>query len=463
MVRHAYYCLWHQTRVICFFFARVMFWCLLICALVPIGGVVAAPPNVILIVADDLGWTQTSVPMDDRPSLNTSSPYIRTPNLERLAASGMVFSNGYAPAAVCTPTRRAIMGGVSTARSGCCFQGSSWVPADHPTIASAMRAANASYRTAHFGKWGRLMGSTPAECGFEVSDGSTNNGDGNPIDTEDPWLVNNLDPKATFSVTQRAIDFMTNHSAEPFYVQVSYYAVHLLVTCTQCMLDAYEARGPPDRRYSPCFAASAQELDLGVGAILDALDRLGIANHTYVFFTSDNGGRKKIPGGDNSSLPTNYPLSGAKHSAKEGGLRVPWIVRGPLIAPGSRCHKPVVGYDLLATFNELAGGAPVNASQVDGTSLVPLLEYPDGSTFDRPQVGIYFHQYENHERSAVRKGAYKAIFRWTNTSSFVVKGSSLWRVNWNPLETEERKIDNPSKTAELLGLLMEHYCHVGLL
>lgn len=420
---------------------------------------VQASPNIILIVADDLGWSQTSVAMDGRVPFNTSSYYIETPNLQKLANAGMIFSSGYSPSSICTPSRRSILSGASTIRTGCCVK-SKWIPAEHLTIPNALKAVDPRYQAAHFGKWGHGMNNSPEECGYDVSDGETENIDGNkgvPKKTDISWIVDNIDPKKTFSVTEQAVRFMTNNT-NPFYLQVSYYAVHLSVMCSRCALAKYEALGIPDRKYTQCFAAMVEEMDTGVGQLLDALDWLNITDNTYVFFTSDNGGRGRIPGSsENTDLPPNSPLEGAKHTLKEGGVRVPFIVKGPGVAANSSCHKAVIGYDLLPTFVELAGGS-TNDTEVDGTSIQPLLLYADASTFDRPTSGIYFDQKERKNRSAIRKGAYKLRVNWEGD---VIKDRQLWKVNWNPAETDEQLVDDEDKANQLQNLLLAHYCSVG--
>jgi len=150
-------------------------------------------------------------------------------------------------------------------------------------------------------------------------------------------------------VTDRAIQFMQNQTKanKPFYVQLSYYVQHLSVVCTEKTLVKYNAKGVPDRGYTQAWAAMMEELDHGVGRVLDAIDELGIEGDTYVFFSSDNGGRGAVPGGDTDRKATNLPLTGAKHSLYEGGIRVPFFASGPGIKPGGVCHVPVVGYDFL--------------------------------------------------------------------------------------------------------------------
>lgn len=179
---------------------------------------------------------------------------------------------------------------------------------------------------------------------------------------------------------------------KPFFVQVSYYAVHLSVVTRQSLLRKYQGKGNPDRGYPQTWAGMLEELDSGVGRILDELDRLNLNDNTYVFFTADNGGCGTVPGGDNSVAPPNTPLKGAKHSLDEGGIRVPFLARGPGIKPGSQCDVPVVGYDFLPTFYNLAGGHAPLADTIDGVSLAELFADPNGNDFDRPGKAVFFHR-----------------------------------------------------------------------
>ena len=340
------------------------------------------PPNIILILTDDHGWSQLSQPMDPRVS-ESRSEYLETPNMNRIMNEGIRFTSGYSPAPLCTPTRRSILCGTTTARSGTEFR-SPWVPADHMTITKALNRASPDYRCAHFGKWGEQMISTPEECGYHASDGMTGNGTGGMPNTlgvkgshDDgpPHFIDNKDAKRTPSMTDRAITFIREQAEarKPFYVQTSYYAQHLSVVCTEESLAKYKAKGIPDRGYPQAWAAMMEELDKGVGRLLDTLDELQIADNTYVFFTADNGGRGTVPGGDTERLPTNFPLTGAKHSLYEGGIRVPFIIRGPGVKAGSVSHVPVAGYDFLATFFDLAGGTGSLGNEIDGVSFCSVL------------------------------------------------------------------------------------------
>jgi len=384
--------------------------------------------------------------------------------MARLAREGMRFTSGYAPAPLCTPTRRCIQCGTSAARSGSEFK-SQWVPADHVTIPQALKKAHAAYRCAHFGKWGELMISTPEQCGYDASDGMTGNNTGGMPGTlgvkggheaGPAHFIDNKDPKRTTTITDRAIAFMREQAKarRPFYVQTSYYAVHLSVVCTQKTLDKYRQKPPPDRGYTPAWAAMMEELDTGVGRLLEALDELGVADNTYVFFLADNGGRGTVPGGKASRPSTNHPLTGAKHSLYEGGIRVPFLARGPGIAPGSVCHTPVAGYDFLPTFHDLAGGGEALTREIDGVSLRPLFGEPAGAKLRRPHDALFFHR-PGRGFSAIRQGEYKLMVFWAPNGE--VRRRALYQFTPDPRE-EGRDVAarEPAKAKELEGVLLAY-------
>lgn len=433
--------------------------------LVPQSSVDAAdPPNIVLILTDDHGWSQLSAAMD--PNLPESkSSYLETPNMARLMESGIRFTSGYSPAPLCTPTRRSILCGTTAARSGSEFK-SAWVPADHMTIPKAIKAANPDYRCAHFGKWGEQMISTPEECGYDASDGLTGNNTGGMPRTlgvkngnhneGPPHFIDNKDPKRTRSMTGSATQFIRNQakSGTPFFIQASYYAQHLSVVCREDTLKKYEAKGTPDRGYPEAWAAMLEELDKGIGQILDTLNELEIADNTYVFFTADNGGRGTVPGGDQSRPATNAPLSGAKHSLLEGGTRVPFFVCGPDIEPGSICRIPVAGYDFLPTFHDLAGGTADLGDEVDGVSIKGALLDPLNATVNRPGGALFFHRPGKRE-STIRQGKFKLRLVWKNDGS--IDGHELYQVDPNPTEEGNNIADaHPEKAEALKKQLLDY-------
>lgn len=417
---------------------QILFTTILVCSAA--SAFAGKAPNILLILTDDQGWSQLSAPMDPRLP-ESMSEYLETPNMNRIMVEGMRFTSGYSPAPLCTPTRRSILCGTTAARSGSEFK-SPWVPANHMTIPKALRRANPDYRCAHFGKWGEQMISTPEECGYHASDGMTGNGTGGMPNTlgvkgghndGPPHFIDNRDPKRTRSMTDSAITFIRQQAEaeKPFYVQASFYAQHLSVVCTEETLAKYRVKGVPDRGYPPAWAAMMEELDDGIGRLLDTLDELKIAENTYVVFTADNGGRGTVPGGSVKRTATNHPLTGAKHSLYEGGIRVPFMVRGPGVKPGSISHVPVAGFDFLPTFFELAGGTGSPGDEIDGASFRSILADPRTESIRRPNGALIFHRPGKLE-SAIREGDYKLFVRWTSQGKIATR--ELYRVNVNPTE-----------------------------
>jgi arylsulfatase A len=416
---------------------------LLLCLLLMPAFAAERRPNFVVILSDDHGWSQLSRTMDPRVP-EAQSAYLQTPNIDRIGREGMRFTSGYAPAPLCTPTRRSILCGTSGARSGGEFP-SDWVPHDHLTMPKALKQADAAYRTAHFGKWGEQMGSTPEQAGYDASDGITGNNTGGMPATLNKgvadaghgntpaFYTNQPDPKLTGHITDRGLAFMREsvQMKRPFYVQLSYYAVHLSIVCREETLKRYQARGAPDREYTEAWAAMLEELDTGVGRILAGLKELGIDDNTYVVFTADNGGRGSMPGFDAKRLPANHPLTGEKHTLYEGGIRVPFMVRGPAVPADSLCHVPVSSSDLLATFCDLAGATAKLPADVDSVSLKPLLRGSAQATLTRPNGALYFHRPTRGE-SAIRRGDYKLLLGWDRDGR--VASRKLYLLSTDPRE-----------------------------
>jgi arylsulfatase A-like enzyme len=369
-------------------------------------------PNIVFILSDDQGWNHVSTPMiPDRE--DTRSHVIRTPNLERLAAQGMTFSSGYAPGSMCMVSRYGIMYGRNPARlirtvNGPRIERS---PALGPlaSIAETLKSIDPHYRTAHFGKWhmtagGVDKGHTPKSAGFDVSDGPTTNEEGNVSPGDDP--------KRMFSITRKSIAFMTEQyrAGHPFYLQISHYANHQRHRALKTTQQAYAKRPDDPRHGSDIYNAMTENLDTTVGQVIDVIKELGIADNTFVFFMSDNGGRLEKD-------KNNLPLRGGKSSIWEGGLRTPTYAVGPGIVAGSHSRVPIVGTDLLPTFADLAGDTSILADELDGVSIRGILENKGQGDLDRkfPLVFHFPHTWgDNSPRpwTAIREGDFKLIRYW---------------------------------------------------
>ena len=421
-------------------------------------------PNFIFILTDDQGWSELSAPMD--PAVpQAASDYLETPNLERMAKVGMRFQSGYSPAPLCTPTRRSIQCGMTPARQRGTEFRSTFDWAGRFTLPKALKSVDPAYRCAHFGKYGEQIPVSPEEIGYDESDGFTGNKTGGcPQDmTERGATLVTDDPKLTDSMTGRAVDFIERQvrASHPFYVQLSYYAVHLQVQTRQAMLDKYRKKGQPDRAVTYGFAGMLEELDTGLGRILDAVDRLDIADNTYVIFTSDNGGRGTIPGADETLSPPNRPLAGAKHSLYEGGIRVPFLAIGPGIEPNSVCHVPVVGYDLLPTLYDLAGGRDPLSDDIDGASFRSLLEKGDAGRVKRSLDALVFHRplHKRDPQSAIRVGDWKLMILWKTRNR--ERQRLLFNLADDIGEQNDLGKQMPEKADQLEAILIDYLQDVG--
>ena len=372
------------------------------------------PPNIVFILVDDMPWFGTPVRMS--PDLPESAMAFRhMPNVEKLAAQGMTFRNAYAAAGMCGPSRCSIQTGMMTARhlysgnggfgektNGTVQYMSRGQDAARPLLQPEPQGnlrfpsignlfKSAGYATAHFGKW-HLYGGGPAKHGYDESDGDTDNTSGRPIDAATGQMTDTSDdPKQMFSLTRRSIDFMERQAkaGRPFYLQVSHYATHARWQATKKTLEKYEndpvfskIENRRDRTHTMLGAAMVEDLDTAIGQLLQKLDALGLAQNTYVVFTTDNGYRNW-----NQSFE---PLRGAKWWLWECGIRVPLIVRGPSVPAASRSTVNVVGYDFLPTFADLAGATAKLGPNIDGVSFKRFLlgGTPTEKDFNRP---LYFH------------------------------------------------------------------------
>ena len=442
-------------------------------------------PNFVFILGDDQGWTGTSVSMHSGRN-DARSDYYLTPNLQRLASQGIRFSQGYAPAALCCPTRRSIQFGQAPARQGDDDAFATRYPVDTKrlTIPRALKAVDPRYVGAHFGKWDLRTDLAPEHLGYDESDGNTRNSlgsEGTSFDKKDKWTRYGVmdDPKRIFGITERAVDFMKRASdhARPFFVQISHYAVHMDMQTRRASLEECEARARGQHHRIPAFAGMTQDLDTGIGRVLDELEVLGIADNTYVFYMADNGAVPWIPPDKRKHLSNpgalkdasrNYPLRAGKWTLFEGGLRVPFMVRGPGIAPGSFCNTPVVGWDLLPTIADLAGYREALSGDLDGVSIRSLLEGHGGP--DIRKDPLIFHRYaKDYGHSAIRDGDFKLVQFWQRPEDgprgwplpAYVERTQLFDLSSDLGETKNLAVEMPEKTEELRKKLMDYLRKAG--
>lgn len=374
-----------------------MIWMSAVCAY-------AEKPNIVFILADDMGWTGLSSPIDNRLRSSCSDFYL-TPNLDALAEDGVRYSDAYAPSAMCTPSRASFLTGRSPAALGMTCPGPvqtaqpyrklvppshiQHLPAGEVTIAEALKTAR--YRTAHFGKW-HVGGGGPGGHGFDVHDGNTGN--------EGPGLYADPNPKDIFGMTERAIEFMKTTDG-PFYLQLSHYALHTPAEALKETLAEVTRRTPGEYHNDTALAAMTQDLDRSIGLLRKSIRDLGLSDRTYIVFTSDNGAAGRLQSKEN------LPLAGGKASLWEGGIRVPLIVAGPGIRTGHD-HRSVIGYDLYATFCQWAG-VKIPA-KVEG---IPLDRVADGR-----ELVFHFPHYGQGPRqtpmSSIRSGHWKLLRNYEN-------------------------------------------------
>ena len=384
------------------------------------------PWNIVLIVVDDLGWTDLGV---------MGSAFHETPNIDALAAEGMRFTNAYAATTVCSPTRASILTGQYPAR----LRVTDWIdgharpwaklqipewthrlPAEALTIAEALRPAG--YASASIGKW-HLGGesSRPEDHGFDLNVAGDHRGQ--PPSYHAPYGIPTLSEDApngaaylTDRLTDEAIGFVTANRDRPFFLYLPYYTVHTPIEPEADRLAAYEAKAATQdaaagawTHRNPGYASMIESVDANVGRLLATLDTLSVADRTVVIFASDNGGLV-LPLSPWGRGTTNWPLRVGKGSAYEGGVRVPFIVRWPgAMAPGSVERTPVISPDIYPTVLEIAGVRNLGGV-VDGSSLVPTLR--GEGTLERD--AIYWHYPHYHPGGAapygaVRSGRYKLI------------------------------------------------------
>jgi len=431
----------------------------------------AERPNVVFILADDLGWADLGC---------YGSTFYETPNLDRLARQGMRFTDAYAACNVCSPTRASLLTGKYPARLRLTdwlngrpdrpdqklnrppFQ--KFLPLEEFTWAEALQAAG--YQTAFIGKWhlGASSNYWPEHQGFDLNLGGC--GRGHPPSYFSPYDIPNLPdgPKGEYlneRLTDEALKFLDRARGKPFLLYFAHYAVHTPLQARPEVIKKYQTKaahlarsGPeflPDHgrlvrqiQNHPVYGAMMESLDDSVGRVLNKLAALGLETNTIVIFTSDNGGLATAEGTPTSNLP----LRAGKGWDYEGGLREPLIVRWPgVIRPGSVSHGQVISPDFYPTLLELLG-LPLRPQQhPDGESFVPLLK--GGALPERPLFWHYPH-YSNQggaPNGAVRLGDFKLI-EWYEDMNV-----ELYNLKDDPGEHHDLARENPAKATELTKLL----------
>jgi arylsulfatase A-like enzyme len=367
-------------------------------------------PNIIFILADDLGWSDTT--------LYGTTKFHKTPNLERLAKRGMTFSRGYSASPLCSPTRASILTGQSPARIGItapnCHlpevrmeasvadkappnkkslqcESATRLDTSHFTLAEALKEAG--YATAHFGKW--HLGPepySPLQQGFDVDLPHTP-GPGPAGSFVAPWKFKNFKERVPQEhiedrMADEAVAWMEKNKDRPFFLNYWQFSVHAPFDAKKSLIEKYRATAnPADPQHSPTYAAMVESMDDSVGKLLDAVDRLGIADRTAIVFYSDNGGNMYNTV-DGTTPTSNAPLRGGKATVYEGGTRVPCVVSWPQVTKaGTRSETLVQSSDFYPTILQLLDLKPRKDQVFDGINIADAFA---GRPLERNAIFSFF-------------------------------------------------------------------------
>ncbi len=449
------------------------------------GGLKAARPNFLFILVDDLGWSDLGC---------YGSRFAETPNLDRLAASGVRFTDAYASCPVCSPTRASVMTGKYPSRLNI----TDWIPGDNPknrkllgpedrhelpleekTIAEAFREHG--YKTFFAGKW--HLGSDgffPEDQGFEINKGGHDKGSP-PGGYYSPYHNPKLEdgPEGEYlpdRLTDETIKFMENTAGNPFLAFLSFYTVHTPIQASRRHISKYEAKeaqaGEPavpafipehdgetkQSQDNPAYASMVEAMDENVGRLMDELVKLDLDKDTVIVFTSDNGGLSTLFPGRHAPT-SNLPLRAGKGWCYEGGIRVPLIIRLPENEGTTReSDVPVISMDFYPTLLELAGLPALPEQNLDGKSLARYLR--EGK---EPERDALFWHYPHYHGSAWTPGAAIRAGDWKLIEFYETEKVELYNLKADLGEKNDLSAVNPGKTAELLEMLHKWQKETGAL
>jgi len=365
-----------------------------------------AKPNFVFILIDDMGWRDLGC---------YGSTFYKSPNIDKLAARGMKFTQAYAACPVCSPTRASILTGKYPAR----LHLTDWLPGrpdktnqmlsrpqinqqlplEEITLAKALKPAG--YVSACIGKW--HLGEhefRPQHQGFDFAFAGNQRG-GEPGSKEQG--------KGEFGLTTQAETFIEKNKDKPFFLYLPYYSVHIPLLIKQELIAKYQKQIPPGQpQTNAVYAAMIESLDTCIGRIIRKLDDLKLSEKTVIIFFSDNGGLS-VHEGANTPATSNFPLREGKGYLHEGGIREPLIVVWPgMIQPKSICETPVCSIDFFPTISEIAGIK--STAKIDGLSFLPLLKQT--GKFQRDAIYWHYPHYSNQggrPGGAIRVGDFKLI------------------------------------------------------
>jgi arylsulfatase A len=418
----------------------------------------AKPPNFLFILADDMGWNQTGF---------NGSRYYETPNIDRIAREGIRFTNAYASASICTPSRASILTGRYPAR----IHLTEYIPGD-PYPWARLRAPDEEkmlplaevtipemlksrgYVSAQIGKWhlAKDYNYAPGRPGEPKSQGfDYEHLTVKPEDDSNP----NGDAHHTVEITNEAVKFLEANKDRPFFCYVAHNAVHRPIMEHPDLIYKYREKPNADLAINnPIMGAMIERMDDGIGVLLKKLDEFGLAENTVVVFFSDNGGYDKLQAQD--------PLRGGKSMVYEGGIRVPLAIRWPgVIKPGTVSAVPVIGADFFPTFAELAGAAP-GSQAIDGISLAPLLRGGPAPARDALYWHYpHYHRFNYQPSGAIRVGDYKLIEWYERSAAGAAHPVSLFNIKDDIGETKDLADQKPELANQLWARLKQWRKDVG--
>jgi len=358
---------------------------------------VAKRPNVVFIIADDLGWTDLGC---------FGSDFYQTPYIDALAEQGMRFTSAYA-SPNCAPTRACLLSGQYTPRHGIYTvltgergraEHRQLIPPATETVLStdiptwAQRVNQAGYFTAHLGKWhlGDPPTHGPQQHGFDVNVAGFRAGHppaGYFAPYEMPTIEDGPDGEyLTDRLVDETLQLLRDNHERPFFIYLPFYSPHTPIQAKEQDIEIFRNRPPGEHHHHATYAAMIHTIDRGVGRIMHELKELGVDDNTIVIFYSDNGPHERYS--------TPRPLRAGKGSLYEGGVRVPLIVRWPGVTkPGSECDVPVHHVDFYPTFLEMTGAKAASSHTLDGLSFVPLLRSGGEGRLDREAIFWHFPGY----------------------------------------------------------------------
>ncbi|MDA3963536.1 MAG: sulfatase [Planctomycetota bacterium] len=438
-------------------------------------------PNIIFILIDDMGWMDIGC---------QGSSFYETPNIDRLRAQGMQFTDAYASCPVCSPTRASVLTGKYPATVGITnyIPGAAVgkllavpyfreLPRSETTVATALKRHG--YRTFHVGKW-HLGGEghTPQDFGFDVNVAGCDWGaprkgyfspwqlPGYPDGVEGEYLTDHI--------SDRAVELIDDAGDDPYFMYLSHYAVHTPIQAPAHLIAKYKAKAArlgldkvqifEEGEFHPCiskqeqrvkrrlvqsdpgYAAMVENLDANIGKVMAAVERSSRSDDTIIIFTSDNGGLATSEG----SPTSNAPLAEGKGWMYEGGTREPMLVRWPkVVSAGSNCDVPVTSTDFFPTFLEAAGAPLMPEQHCDGVSILSLFE--GKAALEREAIFWHYPHYSNQGGSpgcSVRAGDWKLI------EFFEDSKLELYNLRDDISEERDRAADKPELVKNLHAKLI---------